>query len=59
MGGGRGRGEGGVGLRGGGVRVDVIEELKLLGKFEKKMGRGGLGWRGSGCVGGGGQGGCA
>ena len=27
---------GGVGLGGGGVRVDVIEELKFLGKFNKK-----------------------
>ena len=48
----------------GGVRVDVIEELKFLGKFNKKMfflggvcggggvGSGGLGWWG------GGQGGC-
>ena len=40
---------GGVGLRGG-VRVDVIEELKFLGKLKKKWG-GGLGWWG-------GQGGC-
>ena len=48
-GGGRGGGGGGVGL--GGVRVDVIEELKFLGKFTKKMGgRGGLG-RGGGRVG--------
>ena len=33
---------------GGGVRVDVIEELKFLGKFKKKkkMGGGGLGWWG-------------
>ena len=48
---------GGVGGRGrvGGVRVDVIEELKFLGKFKKKMylfggGRGGGG--GVGLVGG-------
>ena len=46
----------GVGLGGGGgVRVDVIEELKFLGKFTKKMvgvGGGGLvggpGWWGGG-----------
>ena len=38
--GGEGRGEGGVGL---GVRVDVIEELKFLGKFTKKHFRGGGG----------------
>ena len=42
-------GGGGVGL--GGVRVDVIEELKFLGKFKKKMGGGPRGR-------GGGQGGC-
>ena len=32
---------------GGGVRVDVIEELKFLGKFTQKKhswGGGGLGW---------------
>ena len=29
-------GGGGLG-RGGGVRVDVIEELKFLGKFKKKL----------------------
>ena len=50
---------GGVGF--GGVRVDVIEELKFLGKFTNKwgVGGGGLG-RGVGLVwgGGGGQGGC-
>ena len=67
MGGGGGGGVGGgigggVGLRG--VRVDVIEELKFLGKFtQKKFGGGGGGW-GGGLVGGGGagwggcQGGC-
>ena len=51
--GGRGRvGGGGVGGRGrvGGVKVDVIEELKFLGKFtKKKLGRGvggGSGWWG-------------
>ena len=40
--GGRGGG-GGVGGRGrvGGVRVDVIGELKFLGKFTKKNGGGG------------------
>ena len=43
---------GGVGSRG--VRVDVIEELKFLGKFKKKMGGGERG----GWVGGRGQGGC-
>ena len=31
--------------------MDVIEELKFLGKLKKKMGGGGLGWWG-------GQGGC-
>ena len=41
----------------GGVRVDVIEELKFLGKFTKKHLRGGGGGRGgvgggSGCWGG-------
>ena len=58
---GGGRGEG----SGGGVRVDVFEELNFLGKFKKKIGGGGwgrglgrgggLGWWGGG---GGGQGGC-
>ena len=48
---------------GGGVRVDVIEELKFLGKFSKKwgVGGGGLGRGGGSRVGGGGgggQGGC-
>ena len=44
---------GGFGL-GGGVRVDVIEELKFLGKFTKKnsggggVGLGGFGLGGSG-----------
>ena len=32
---------------GGGVRLDVNEELKFLGKFKKKMG-GGVGWSGGG-----------
>ena len=46
-------GEGGVGGRGrvGGVRVDVNEELKFLGKFKKKIGWGGVrggGWGGGG-----------
>ena len=57
-----GGGVGGVGL--GGLRVDVIEELRFLGKFTKKKifffgagvgsggGGGGLGWCG------GSQGGC-
>ena len=57
--GGGGRGEGWVG--GGGVRVDVIEELKFLGKFTKKK-IGGGGGRVGGGLGGrgrvGGQGGC-
>ena len=35
-----GVGGGGVGL--GGVRVDVNEELKFLGKFKKKIGGGGV-----------------
>ena len=58
---------GGVGGGGGGgvgeIRVDVIEELKFLGKFTKKKFRGGVGLRGGvgsgwGGGGGGGQGGC-
>ena len=59
---GGGSGGGGVGGRGrvwgGGVRMDVIEELKFWGKFtKKKLGVGaGLG-RGGGRVGGGGGGG--
>ena len=54
--GGRVRG-GGVGL--GGVRVDVIEELKFLGKFTKKISGGGS-VRGGGGIGSGWgcQGGC-
>ena len=46
-------GEGGGRGRVGGVRVDVIEELKFLGKFTKKNlggGGGGLGWWGGGGV---------
>ena len=39
-GGGGGSGEEGS-VGGGGVRVDVIEELKFLGKFTKKIGGGG------------------
>ena len=39
------RGEGGSGW---GVRVDVIEELKFLGKFTKKNQEGGSVWGGSG-----------
>ena len=52
-------GGGSVGGRVGGVRVDVNEELKFLGKFTQKKIRGGFG-RGSGGVVGlvGGQGGC-
>ena len=39
--------------------MDVIEELKFLGKFTKKyFFRGGVGGGGVGRVGGGGQGGC-
>ena len=48
MGGGRGR------VEGGGVRVDVIEELKFLGKLKKNFFWGGWGGvRGGGGVGGG------
>ena len=54
-GGGRGSG-GGVGL--GGVRMDVIEELKFLGKFTQKNGGFRGGWVVGGRVGVGGQGGC-
>ena len=58
MGGGSGR----VGGSGWGVRVDVNEELKFLGKFTKKNRGGGSGGVGEGDqVGGrvsGGQGGC-
>ena len=46
-----GGGGGGVGVELAGLRVDVIEELKFLGKIKKKMwggGVGGSGWRGSG-----------
>ena len=52
-------GGGGWGGRGrvGGVRVDVNEELKFLGKFKKNIFFGGGGSRGGG-VGWGGQGGC-
>ena len=39
-----------------GVRVDVNEELKFLGKFTKKNRGGGSGWVGLGWWGG--QGGC-
>ena len=51
--GGGGSGGRGSDLGGGGVRVDVNEELKFLGKFKKKLGgsRGGGGRVG-------GQGGC-
>ena len=42
----------GLGRGGGGVRVDVNEELKFLGKFTKKKFRGG-GFRWGGRVGGG------
>ena len=58
-GGGGGRGRVGGGGGGGGLRVDVIEELKFLGKFTKKFfgGVGGGSVGGSGwCVGGGGSG---
>ena len=51
-------GSGGRGRVGGGVRVDVIEELKFLGKFTKKNQGGGRFGGGGVRVGGGGQGGC-
>ena len=43
----------GSGRGGGGVRVDMNEELKILGKFKKKIGGGGVrsGGRGAGCRG--------
>ena len=53
---GSGGGEGRVGLGGGGVRVDVIEELKFLGKFTQKKSGGGSVWGGGGVGGGGGGG---
>ena len=58
--GGVGSGGGGGGRRRGGVRVDVNEELKFLGKFTKKIrgGGGGGSGGGGGQVGGGCQGGC-
>ena len=44
---------------GGGVRVDVIQELKFLGKFtKKKIQGGGVGLGGFGLGGGGGGSGC-
>ena len=51
--------EEGVGLEGGGVRVDVIDELKFLETFKKKLGKGGWVGRGGGSDwwGGGGGGG--
>ena len=60
MGGGGVEGGSGRGVGLWGVRVDVIEELKFLGKFKKKKigGGGGGGWvGGGGMVGGGGGGG--
>ena len=42
------RGVRGRGRVEGGVRVDVIEELKFLGKFKKKIGGGVLGRGGGG-----------
>ena len=52
-----GLGEGGGRGRVGGVRVDVIEKLKFLGKFTKKNGGGLGGWGGGlGRGGGGGSG---
>ena len=63
-GGGLGRGgRGGSGRSGWGVRVDVNEELKFLGKFTKKNQGGGVGmwgvmWGGGSGWWGGGQGGC-
>ena len=58
FGGGGGRGGGGWvgGGSGWGVRVDVNEELKILGKFTKNRGGGEGGQVGVGLVGG--QGGC-
>ena len=53
QGGGRGRGWGRVG---GGVRVDVIEELKFLGKFTQKNSGGGRFGGGGGSGSGGGSG---
>ena len=47
---------GGMGGGVAGVRVDVIEELKFLGKFTKKIGGGGGGGVGGVWVGGGGSG---
>ena len=44
----------GGGGSGWGIRVDVNEELKFLGKFTKKIGGGGGGQVGGGWVGGGG-----
>ena len=41
-------GVGGGGRERGGVRVDVNEELKFLGKFKKKIGGGGGGSGGGG-----------
>ena len=43
---------------GGGVRVDVNEELNFLMKIQKKIGGGGRAVRGGVGLGGGGQGGC-
>ena len=48
---------GGGRFGGGGVRVDVNEELKFLCKFQKKKNGGGGGHGGVGLGGGGGQGG--
>ena len=43
---------------GGGVRVDVNEKLKILGKFKKKIGGGGHGGGGGGVANRGGLVGC-
>ena len=56
-GGGRGEGGGRGRVGGGGVRVNVIEELKFLGKFTKKKKSGGR-FGGFGLGGGEGLGGC-
>ena len=48
----------GVGLGEGGLRVDVNEELKVLGKFKKKIGGGGGSGGGGVELGGGGRCGC-
>ena len=56
MGGGVGGGEGRGRVRG--ARVELIKELKFLGKIHKKKFGGGVGSCGGSGLGGGGQGGC-